>query len=288
MAWIGLFLLAFAWGGSFLSVRIALNEIGPLTSVAHRVGWATLVLWAYIFIRRIPIPRSPKIWIGLLGMGILNNVIPFSLMAWGQLYIESGLTSILNSATAIFTILVAAMFFADERLTPKRLIGVLLGFFGVSTAIGLSNLTQLNAQSLGQLAVVAGTISYAFSAVWARKMLHGVSLHIAAGGMLLTASIIMIPYAWFVEGPISFALSTTTWAAIAYYALIATAFAYLLYYYVLATAGAGNLAICTLLVAPVAIVLGALVLGENLEPTAYFGFAVIALGLLILNSDRPR
>jgi drug/metabolite transporter (DMT)-like permease len=282
--WGELFLLSFIWGGSFLSVRIALDEIGPLTSVAHRVGWAAVILWVYILLRRMALPKSPKVWIGLFGMGILNNVIPFSLMAWGQLYIETGLTSILNAATAIFTILAAALFFADEKLTTRRLIGVVLGFLGVSTAIGLSNLVQFDIRSLGQLAVVAGTISYAFAAVWARKMLKGLAPQVAAAGMLLSSTIVMVPMAWIVEGPISLSLQTDTWLAIIYYALVATAIAYLLYYHVLSLAGAGNLGLCTLLVAPVAIVLGAVVLGETLSSQAYVGFGMIATGLIILNT----
>jgi len=198
--WAELFVLSFIWGGSFLSVRIALDEIGPLTSVAHRVVWAMLILWAYVWLRGLHVPRSRRVWIGFLGMGLLNNVIPFSLMAWGQLYIETGLTSILNAATAIFGVIAAAIFFADERLTAQRAIGVTLGFLGVATAVGLSSLT---------------------------------------------------------------------------------------YYRVLAAAGAGNLMLCTLLVAPVAIILGAVVLDEALPLRAYAGFALLAAGLVILNR-KPR
>ena len=132
--------------------------------------------------------------------------------------------------------------------------------------------------------MVAGTISYAVAAVWARKMLKGLKPEVAAAGMLLSSSVIMVPMAWIFEGPISFSLTQETWLAILYYAVIATALAYLLYYHVLGLAGAGNLGLCTLLVAPVAIILGALVLGETLQTQAYVGFGMIAVGLIILNS----
>lgn len=282
-AWIELLILGFIWGGSFLSIRVALDEIGPLTAVAHRTVWAMLILWAYVAIRRLPFPTSRGIWGAFIVMGLLNNVIPFSLMAWGQLHIETGLTSILNAATAIFGVIAAAIFFADERLTPRKAIGVILGFFGVATAIGLSALTQFDIQSLGQLAVIGGTISYALAGVWARKMLTGLSPQVAAAGMLTGSSLITLPAAWIVEGPITLALSPQTWAAIAYYAIIATAIAYLLYYRVLAMAGSGNLMLCTLLVAPVAIILGAVVLGEALPLRAYTGFGLLALGLIVLD-----
>ncbi|WP_411890369.1 DMT family transporter [Yoonia sp. SDW83-1] len=282
-AWAELLLLGLIWGASFLSIRIALNEIGPLTAVAHRTGWAMLILWAYIALRRLPVPQSPKIWGAFLIMGLLNNVIPFSLMAWGQLHIETGLTSILNAATAIFGVIAAALFFADERLTPRKAIGVTLGFFGVATAIGLSALTQFDIRSLGQLAVIGGTISYALAGVGARKTLGGLPPQVAAAGMLTGSSLITLPVAWMIEGPISLTLAPLTWAAIAYYAIIATAIAYLLYYRVLAMAGSGNLMLCTLLVAPVAIVLGAIVLEEALPLRAYAGFGLLALGLIILD-----
>ncbi len=282
-AWAELFLLSLIWGASFLSIRIALDEIGPLTSVAHRTGWAMLILWIYIALRRLPVPRSLRIWGAFLVMGFLNNVIPFSLMAWGQLHIETGLTSILNAATAIFGILAAALFLADERLTARKAIGVSLGFFGVATAIGLSALTQFDIRSLGQLAVIGGTVSYALAGVWARKTLRGLSPQVAAAGMLTGSSLIMIPVAWIVEGPISLSLQPQTWAAIGYYAAIATALAYLLYYRVLDMAGSGNLMLCTLLVAPVAIILGAVVLDEELPLRAFTGFGLLALGLIIID-----
>ena len=287
-AWAEMTLLATIWGGSFLAIRTALDEIGFLTSVLHRVFWAMLVLWAIVIFKRLPIPRDPKIWGAFLIMGLLNNAIPFSLMAWGQLYIPTGLTSIFNAATAVFGVLVAAMVFADERLTPRKMLGVLLGFFGVCLAIGLDALKQFDTTSLAQLAIVAGTVSYAFASAWARKMLGGVPPMIAAAGMLTGSSLIIVPFAITIEGVPSFALGTTTWLSIGYYAIIATAFAYLLYYRVLGMAGSGNLMLVTLLIPPVAITLGALVRNETLHPGEYIGFAILALGLSIIDGRLWR
>jgi drug/metabolite transporter (DMT)-like permease len=216
-------------------------------------------------------------------MGLLNNVIPFGLMAWGQLHIDSGLTSILNAATAIFGVLAAALFFADERISPRKAVGVLLGFAGVATAIGLENLAQFDIRSLAQLAVIGGTVSYALASVWARKTLSGQPPQVAAAGMVTGATLIMLPTAWVFEGPITLDLATPTLVAITYYALAATALAYLLYYRVLAMAGSGNLMLVTLLIAPVAIILGAVLLDEVLRPAAYAGFALLALGLIVLD-----
>ncbi|MBO9449482.1 DMT family transporter [Tropicibacter sp. R16_0] len=289
-AWAELFLLALIWGGSFLAIRVALDEVPVITSVLHRTGWAMIVLWGVIFAMRLPIPRAPRVWGAFLVMGLLNNVIPFGLMAWGQLYIETGLTSILNAATAIFGVLVAAAVFADERLTARKIIGVGLGFLGVAVAIGLQNFTTFNIQSIAQLAIIAGTFSYALAGAWARAKLGDLPPQVAAAGMLTGSTIVLLPAALLIDGPISLSLQADTWAAIGYYAIVATAGAYLLYYRVLAMAGSGNLMLVTLLIPPVAIVLGAYVRDEALMPQAYVGFALLAVGLLILNGTigRPR
>ena len=282
-AWAEMMLLAMIWGASFLSIRVALDEITPLTSVAHRTTWAMLVLWAVIAIMRIPLPRDPKILVSFLVMGLLNNVIPFTLMAWGQLYIESGLTSILNAFTAVVGVVIASLFFADERITLRKGTGVVLGFFGVAIAIGLDNFRTLDLRSMAQLAVIGGTVAYAIAGVWARKKLVGMPPQMAAAGMLTGSTVIMLPLVYFIDGPLSFDLQPRTMWAIGYYAIIATSFAYLLYYRVLAMAGSGNLMLVTLLVAPLAITLGAVVLDEKLGANAYLGFAILALGLIILD-----
>ncbi|WGW02664.1 DMT family transporter [Tropicibacter oceani] len=287
-AWAELFLLGLIWGGAFLAIRTALDEIGPLTSVLLRCGLAALLLWAFVLVRGHSLPRGAAIWGSLLVMGVLNNVIPFSLMAWGQLHIPSGLTSILNATTAIFGVLVAAAVFADERLSARKLVGVGLGFGGVLLAIGPAALLSFNITSTAQLAVIAGTFSYACAGAWARKRLSPLPPVVAAVGMLTCSTLVMIPLALTLEGVPNLALAPATWAGILYYAVIATALAYLLYYRVLAMAGAGNLMLVTLLIPPVAIVLGALVRNEALAPQAYGGFALLALGLVVLDGRAFR
>jgi drug/metabolite transporter (DMT)-like permease len=284
-AWAELLLLALIWGGSFLAIRTALDEIPFVTSVAWRVAPAALALWLWVLWRRIPLP-APGAWGALAVMGLLNNVVPFGLMAWGQLHITTGLTSILNAGTAVFGVLAAALL-ADERLTPRRALGVALGFAGVATAIGLRELLALDLRSLAQLAVVGGTISYALAGVWAKRRLRGMAPEAAAMGMLTCSAAIAVPAALVIDGwrPPG---QPDTLLAVGYYAVVATAVAYLLYYRVLAMAGAGNLLLCTLLIAPVAILLGALVRGERLEPAAFAGFALLALGLLILDGRLLR
>jgi drug/metabolite transporter (DMT)-like permease len=282
-AWAELLLLAAIWGGSFISNRLALNEVPVLTTVAFRVAGACILLWVYVRLRRLPVPRSFRIWLAFLAMGLLNNALPFTLITWGQLTIPSGLAAIVNASTAIFGVLVAALAFRDERLTARRLTGVLLGFAGVAVAIGLHTLTTLNLASLPQLALVAAAISYALAAAFARRVLGGLPPQVAAAGMLTGSSLLMLPTALWIDGPPVLTHGAQVWGALGYLAILSTAGAYLLYYRVLGMAGAGNLSLVTLLTAPVAIVMGALILNEALPLRAYAGFALIALGLLIID-----
>ncbi|MGR3469020.1 MAG: DMT family transporter [Shimia sp.] len=280
-------MLSLIWGCTFLAVKIALGELGPFTIVAHRVGWAALALSAVVYATGRRLPFSPSILIGFLGMGILNNVIPFTLQAWAQQSIESGLAAILNAGTAIWGVLIAALFLADERLTTRKIIGVSIGFTGVATAIGLGELLAFDPRSLAQWAMILSTISYAFAGVWARKRLGGLDPLVQAAGMLIASTLVMVPVAIAMEGRTSLNLAPQTIGALAFLSLACTAGAYLLYYRVLAMAGSANLMLCTLLIAPIAIVLGAVVLGEDLPFRAFAGFALLGAGLLILNGTLP-
>lgn len=287
-AWAELLLLSLIWGGSFLAIRTALDEVPVVTSVAYRVGFAALALLAWLRLSGQRLPRDARTWYGFAVMGLLNNAIPFLLMAWGQLHIPVGLTAILNATTAVFGVLVAAVVFADERLSPRRLCGVGLGLGGVVTAIGPANLLNLSVTSVAQMAVLAGTFSYALAGAWGRARFGGISPTIAATGMLVCSALMTVPVALVIDGPPHLPREMSTYLAVAYYALVSTAFAYLLYYRVLAMAGAGNVLLCTLLVVPVSITLGAVFRGEALAPSNLVGFAVLALGLIVLDGRLTR
>ena len=287
-AWLDILLLGLIWGASFLAIWFGLEELPVMTLVAHRVVWACLILWAYVFWRGLAVPRGLAIWGAFLVMGLLNNVIPFALMAWGQQFIETGLTSIFNAATAIFGVLVAAALFRDERLTPRRATGVSVAFLGVVVAIGIDAVTAFDIRSLAQIAIVAGTLSYAVAAAWARARLGHLPPLVAAAGMLTGSSLILLPLAVLMDGAPTLPVLTATWIAIGYFSVFGTALAYILYYRIVATAGSGNAMLVTLVIPPVSILLGAAVLSERLAPQAFAGFGLIALGLLILDGRVLR
>ena len=282
-AWFALLLLGLIWGGVFLAAAIALKEIPPFSLVAIRISLAALLLWAVVLVRGSRISRGKRVWAALFVMGILNNAIPFTLLTLGQTQIESGLTSIFNAGTAVFGILVAAIFLKDERLTSRKTIGVLLGLSGIIYTAGFDSLRCLDLRSLGQIACIGATISYAFAGVWARKHLSGLSPDAATAGMLTGASLVTIPIAIAAEGLPSFDYSARTLTALLYYIPVATAFAYLLYFRILEMAGSANVLLVTLLVSPIAILLGALILSEALPARAYIGFALIAAGLTVID-----
>jgi len=282
-AWITLLSLAMIWGVSFLCFALGLRELDVYTLVAHRVFWGGFVLWAVVFALKIPIPKNLKTWMALWVMGILNNAIPFSLIAWGQTHVESSLASIINGSTALFAILIAACVFKDERLTTHKLTGLVIASLGVCITIGWQALSNFDIRSLAQIALLGAGLSYGCASAWARSTLKELHPIMSATGMLTGASLVMVPLALYIDGAPSFDLAPITFAAMAFLAIAATSIAYLLYYHALNLAGSGNLSLVTLLVPPFAVFWGALVLQENLSASAYIGFGVIALGMLVID-----
>jgi drug/metabolite transporter (DMT)-like permease len=223
LAWAGIGLLGLIWGGSFLSNVVLLREMGVLTTVAARVTLAAIALWAYVVAAGLSVPRGLRAWRDFAVMGLLNVAFPFTMIVWAQVHVPSGLASILNASTAIFGVLVAALVFADERLTGQKAAGVALGFTGVATVIGLEAVTRFDPTSLAQIALIASSLSYGFGGAWARARLTGYRPQVAAAAMLTMAALMMVPYAALVEGVPTMAYAVQTWAALAYLSLIATA-----------------------------------------------------------------
>src|SRR3954469_9942362 len=167
--WAMLVALSVLWGGSFLFVGLAVRELPTLTIVVVRVAVAALALNLVLRLGGARLPREGRIWAAFFAMALLNNAIPFTLIAWGQSHIASGLASILNATTPLFTVVVAHYFTDDERLTGQRLAGGIVGFLGVAVMIGAAAFTSLDASILAQLAVLGAALSYGFSGVFGRR-----------------------------------------------------------------------------------------------------------------------
>ncbi len=278
--WAMLILLSILWGGSFFFVGVAVNDLPPLTIVTLRVGIAAFTLWGIAMMLGLRPPKNLKVWGAFLRMGLLNNVIPFALIVWGQTQIASGLASILNAATPIFTVVVAGILLHDERPTPLKLFGVVLGFVGVVVMIGVPALGGEDSL-LAQLAIVAATVSYAFAGVYGRRFKSlGINPVVTAAGQVTASTFILLPITLFVDGAIDTdRANISTWVAIAGLAVASTAIAYVLYFKILELAGATNVLLVTLLVPVSATLLGSLFLNESLEVIHLLGMALIAFGL---------
>lgn len=282
--WLLLILLSVLWGGSFFFIGVAVQALPAFTIVAIRVGLAMLVLLAVLRVMQIALPADGRIWLAFLGMGLLNNVVPFTLFVWAQAQVPSGLASILNATTPISTALVAHVFTSDEKLTPNRLLGVLLGLAGVAVMLGPDLLTGLGQNLLAQGACLLATLSYAFAGVYGRRFRRlGVAPQVTATGQLTVSAALMLPLALLIDRP--WLLSLPGWQAIAALtglAVLSTALAYVIFFRIMTTAGS-NVNLVTLLVPVSAILLGVLVLGETLLPRNLVGFGVIALGLAAID-----
>jgi drug/metabolite transporter (DMT)-like permease len=275
------------WGGSFFFVEVALRDLAPFTVVLGRVGFAALALLALVAASGRRMPTSLAVWLGFFVMGALNNLVPFSLITWGQVAIDSGLASILNATTPVFTVVLAHFLTRDERLTRAKLAGTVLGLGGVAVLVGPSALRGLGAHGLGELAVLGAAVSYACAGIYGRRF-RGLPPAVAAAGMLCGAAVLALPVALVLEQPWTLAPGAATWGAVLGLALLSTALAYLIYFRVLAAAGATNLLLVTFLIPVSALGLGIFALGERPGWSAFAGMALIFAGLAAIDGRPVR
>ncbi|MFL6780429.1 MAG: DMT family transporter [Sphingomicrobium sp.] len=283
--WAILVALALIWGSAFFFISVAVRHIPPLTYVWLRLSIAAAGMWLFLKVKGRDIGLPRQVWGSMLVLALLNNAIPFALFGWGQTHIASGLASILNATTPIWGVVVAHFMTRDERMNPRKIAGVLLGFGGVATMIGPALLSSLGTDALAQLACVTAALLYALAAVWARRFKRiGVSPMSVTTGQLTAGALVMLPVSLIVDRPWTHAFPPLgAWGAIIALALVCSAFAYVLYFRLIDSAGATNALLVTLLVPPTAILLGALFLGESLAPQDFAGLALIALGLAAID-----
>lgn len=281
--WVLLLILSVLWGGSFFFGKVALAELPPFTLVFGRVCIAALALNVIVLVSPYRMPTSGRVWAAFCVMGLLNNLIPFSLIFWGQTRIASALAAILNSTTPLFTVILAHLLTKDEKLTPKRLSGVLLGIGGVAVMIGPEALSGLGGDVLAQVAVMGAALSYALAGLFGRRF-KGIPPLVTASGQVTATTFIMVPVVCLADQPWSLPTpGIRTFAALVGLALLSTAFAYVLYFRILAVAGATNLLLVTFLIPVSALVLGTSVLGERLSSRQFGGMALIATGLAAID-----
>lgn len=288
--WAILLILSVLWGGSFFFSKVALSELPPFTVVLARVAIAAVALFIYLRATRQAIPTAAIIWAAFFGMGLLNNLIPFSLLFWGQTQIASGLASILNATTPIFSIIVAHVLTTDERITSNKVAGIVLGFMGVALLMAGNALSSQELPFLALLACLAAALSYGFAGVFGRRFRRiGIAPATSAFGQTTATTIMMIPIVLLVDAPWDLAMpSGPTIAALIGLGLLSTALAYIIFFHILAVGGAISSSLVTLLIPVSAILLGSLFLGEVLAINHFAGMALISLGLLSIDGRLFR
>ena len=278
--WGLLFALSLLWGSSFFFYKVLVAVLPPITVVLGRVGIAAIALNLWLLATGARLPMDRALWGRFLVSGLLNNVIPFILIAWGETRISSGMASILNATTPIFMVVVAHFLTADDRMTAGKVLAVILGFIGVGVLVGPDALAG-NSQALGELAVASAAFVYAFAAVYSRRF-KGLSPLVAATGQITGATLLLLPLSLAIDRPWHYPMpGGQVWASFAAIALANTAFAYFIYYKLLARAGVTFISLCTFIIPPMALVLGALALHEAIALNAVIGMAIIALGLAV-------
>ena len=284
--WATLLFLSVLWGGSFFFIDVAVATVRPFTLVLVRVTLAAAILLVVLRMSGRALPFERRTLIPFLVLALLNNAIPFSLFAWGQQHIASGLASILNATTPLWAVLAAHLFTADEKATPLKIAGVAIGFSGVAMMIGGDLLLEIGgAGLLAQLACLGATLCYALAGVHARRFrAMGVAPIAVSAGQLTAAAIVMLPIALIFEQPWRAPMpGMDAVAAILGLAIFSTALAYILYFRLIETAGATNAILVTFLIPATAILLGATLLGEVLAPRHFLGLGLIAVGLAAID-----
>lgn len=284
-SWLLLIFLSVLWGGSFFFIAIAVQELPPLTVALARVGLAASFLLPVLRLLGGALPSRLTDWQPFFVMSVLNNVIPFSLMMTAQMYLTGGMTSVLNATTPLFSVLIFA-YVGEETLSPHRIVGVLMGLFGVAVLQGAS-LSMSGGQSIGMALCLIGTISYAFAGLWGRRKLAGVkpitsaTCQLMCSTLIVAIAVVLIDRPWTLPAP-----SLRTVVALVALAAVSTAFAYILFFTILARAGATNTMLVTLLIPVTAILLGVWFLNEPLTVNEVIGALIIATSLLVLDG-RP-
>jgi drug/metabolite transporter (DMT)-like permease len=287
--WALLVALSVLWGGSFFFFKVLVAEVPPFTVVLGRVGLAAVILNLVIALRGERMPGSLRLWGSFLVMGLLNNVVPFTLIVFGETRISGGLASILNATTPLFTVVAAHFLTANEKLSPGKVAGVMFGFLGVAVLIGPSALMSIGQIDLtGQAACLLAALMYALAGIYGRRF-RGLPPMQIATGQISASTMFLIPVAMLIEHPWTLpTLSTNVWLAWIGIAVFSTSLAYILYFKLLAAAGATNLLLVTFLLPVSALLLGVTFLNEAITSQAIIGMIIIGCGLASIDGRLWR
>ena len=273
-----LLLLATLWGASYTFIKIGVASIPPLTLIAARTSIAGALLLVIMRGRGVSLPTDAATWRRFLFQACLNSVIPFTLIAWAEQSLDAGLATILNSTAPIFTFLLTALVTQHERVSPRKLFGVLAGVVGVCLIVGVQALGGLGRELVAQLAIVAATIAYAGAAIFSRGF-KGLDPMAPAAGSLISGAAVLIPASVLVDHPWTLSPSMPSLLALLGLSVFSTAFAFVIYFRLIQTLGSVGTTAQAYLRVPIGVALGVLLLGESLTSTAWAGLACVVIGV---------
>ncbi|HEX3064608.1 MAG TPA: DMT family transporter [Dongiaceae bacterium] len=282
-----LLLLSALWGSSYAFIKLGVATIPPITFIAARTVIASLLLLAILRLRGVRMPRDGLLWRRFAIQALLNSVVPFTLIAWGERSLDSGLATILNSTSPIFTFLLGSLLLRQESPTWPRLIGVIAGLSGVTLIVGFTALQGLGSETMAALAIVAATICYAGAALFGRQF-RGLDPMLPAAGSLIAGSIILIPISLIVDRPWTLSPSAESLAALMALAVFCTALALVIYFRLLEMVGPLGTVAQAYLRVPIGVAIGLAFMGESLAPTAGIGLVLVIAGVFAMTRPARR
>ena len=275
-------LLALLWGSSYLLIKMAVAEIPPVTLIALRVLGAAIFLLLVMGARCERLPRDARTWRMLLVQAVFNSIGAWTVLAWGQQYVESGLASVLNSTSPVFVFLITALVTRHEALNGRKLVGAVLGVLGVALIVGVDVLRGLGDQVAGQLACLVGAVLYAGAAIYGKRFNH-ISAIATATGTMIWASLVLVPLALVLDQPWTLTPSPTALAATVILSIVCTGVALLIYFRLVRTLGSMGVASQSYLRAGIGVVLGVLLLGETFTFPVAAGLCAAIAGVALIN-----
>ncbi len=281
--WLAFAALSLIWGSSFLWIKIAVQELGPMTLVAFRLffGLAALLAAALITRQRIAVQRRDIRSYAVVA--VLNTALPFTLISWGETRVDSAMAAVLNGAMPLFVLVIAHFWLQDERINWLRLSGLLVGFIGVGLVVGLGLDGLTSENLLGQLAVLGGALSYALANTYSRRFLRNRQPLAQATMVVLISELILWVGVSLFERPLQLPQLAGSWTAVLWLGLLGTGLAYLLYFYLLNAWGSTRSSLITYVMPVIGVALGVGLLGEQVDARMLLGTLLVIAGVALVN-----
>ncbi len=272
--------LAAIFGSSFIFTNISVRDIPPLTVAAARLVIALLMIYPIMRLTGQKLPEPGPIWIYIFLSGLLGNALPFALISWGQVKVDAGLAAIFMAIMPLATILLAQVFTSDEKINRWKMIGVLLGFFGIVVLMGKESLSTLGDQTLRQSAILLAAICYAMNAIVTRK-LTALPKYSMVAALMIAACILIVPASLLLDQPWALSVSVSSMASVVALAIGSTAIATMIILIIIERCGATFLSQINFMVPVFGVLFGILILSERLAANAYIALAIIIVALAL-------